>query len=85
MGSPQFQQESLLDRASPQHHHPQRQSMPSQPINNASPALSHASPEIPRWMGESTALYNMNQGLAVSFNKDVPISYTLLLMEIYSL
>lgn len=68
MGSPQFQQESLLDRASPQQqhlHHPQRQSMPSQPINNASPA----SPEMPRWMGESTTLYNLNQGLAVSKNE----------------
>lgn len=62
MGSPQMQQESLLDRASPSQ---QRQSMPSQPINNGSPAISHASP-MPRWMGESTALYNMNQGLAVS-------------------
>jgi hypothetical protein len=64
MGSPQIQQqESILDRASPQQ---QRQSMPSQPINNGSPALSHAPAEMPRWMGESTALYNMNQGLAVS-------------------
>lgn len=62
IGSPQIQQESLLDRASPSQ---QRQSMPSQPINNASPAISQASPEMPRWMGESTALYNMNQGLAV--------------------
>jgi hypothetical protein len=61
MGSPQFQ-ESILDKASPQ----QRQSMPSQPMNNGSPALSHASPDMQRWMGESTALYNMNQGLAVS-------------------
>lgn len=62
MGSPQMQQESLLDRASPSQ---QRQSMPSQPVNNGSPALSNASPML-RWMGESTALYNMNQGLAVS-------------------
>lgn len=61
MGSPQIQ-ESILDRASPQ----QRQSMPSQPINNGSPALSQPSPDIPKWMEESTALYNMNQGLAVS-------------------
>ncbi|GAA5801752.1 hypothetical protein HPULCUR_007204 [Helicostylum pulchrum] len=59
MGSPQIQ-ESILDRASPQ----QRQSMPSQPINNGSPALSQPSPDIPKWMEESTALYNMNQGLA---------------------
>ncbi|KAI7889166.1 UEV domain-containing protein [Mucor mucedo] len=57
-GSPQIQ-ESILDRVSPQ----QRQSMP---LNSQSPALSQTSPEMPRWMGESTALYNMNQGLAVS-------------------
>lgn len=71
MGSPQIQQqqqqqqEAILDQTSPQQ---QRQSMPvSQPLmNNGSPALSHTSLEMPRWMGESTALYNMNQGLAVS-------------------
>ena len=61
--SPQIQ-ESILDRASPQQ---QRQSMPSQHLNNGSPALSHGSPQTPAWMGESTALYNMNQGLAVRF------------------
>ncbi|CAO3608256.1 unnamed protein product [Mucor hiemalis] len=60
MGSPQIE-ESILDRSSPQQ---LKQSMPSQSIHNGSPALSHASPEMPRWMGESTALYNMNQGLA---------------------
>jgi hypothetical protein len=43
--------------------------MPSQSINNASPAVSHASLDMPRWMGESTALYNMNQGLAVSLQR----------------
>lgn len=74
MGSPQIQ-ESILDRASPQ----QRQSVP---INNQSPALSQTSPEMPRWMGESTALYNMNQGLAVSclnlFNSPMLKTYFLL-------
>ncbi|KAI9341330.1 UEV domain-containing protein [Pilaira anomala] len=59
MGSSPQIQESILDRASSS----QRQSMPSQPIS--SPGLTQASPEMPKWMGESTALYNMNQGLAV--------------------
>lgn len=59
MGSPQIE-ESILDRSSPQQL--KQQSMPSQSTlhNNGSPALTHTSP----WMGESTALYNMNQGLA---------------------
>ncbi|KAI7901445.1 UEV domain-containing protein [Cokeromyces recurvatus] len=55
---PQQQQqpkESLLDRVSIQ-----RQSISSLPV------MGNNSPEVSNWMGESTALYNMNQGLAVS-------------------
>jgi ESCRT-I complex subunit TSG101 len=63
IGSPQIQQqESYLDRPS-QH----RQSLPTQPVHIGSPVVPSASPELNRWMGESTALYNLNQGLAVSF------------------
>ncbi|CEP17523.1 hypothetical protein [Parasitella parasitica] len=62
VGSPQVQPDSLLDKAS--NSQQQRQSMPSQPITNGNSAISHPSPDMLKWMGESTALYNMNQGLA---------------------
>ncbi|KAI9475969.1 MAG: UEV domain-containing protein [Benjaminiella poitrasii] len=56
IGSPQPPKESLLDRVSSQ-----RQSMPSQSMHVGNIG---SSPEVSQWMGESTALYNMNQGLA---------------------
>lgn len=65
MGSPQIQhQESFLDRVTPSQH---RQSLPTQPVHMGSPVMPNStSPELNRWAGESTALYNLNQGLAVS-------------------
>jgi len=61
IGSPQFQESLLENRNSPTQ---QRQNMP----------LSNHKPPSP-WMNESTALYNLNQGLAVKKKREAEKSF----------
>ncbi|KAI8991558.1 UEV domain-containing protein [Mycotypha africana] len=56
---PILQYDGQLDRLASQ-----RLSMPSPSVNGSSPATAHASPD--NGMMDSTTLYNINQGLAVS-------------------